>query len=91
MTSKKRAHAMVNLVKNPCQHAQYNKLFEDNSPVKSDEFMASFIKDNDIKNTTAKGKNIILLSTFIKFIHFSILYSLIEDRIIIISFFSFLF
>ncbi|XP_047143996.1 uncharacterized protein LOC105844486 isoform X2 [Hydra vulgaris] len=54
MTSKKRAHAMVNLVKNPCQHAQYNKLFEDNSPVKSDEFMASFIKDNDIKNTTAK-------------------------------------
>lgn len=88
MTSKKRAHAMVNLVKNPSQPAQYNKLFEDNPPVKSDEFMTSFIKDNDIKNTTVKGKNIILLSTLIKFIHFSIiLYSLIEDRIPINNFF----
>lgn len=91
MTSKKQTHAMVDLVKKTSQPAQYNILFEDNPPVKSDEFMASFIKDNDIKNTTAKGENIILLSTIIKFIHFSILYSLIEDGKIIISFFSFLF
>lgn len=81
MMSKKRAHAMVDLVKNPSQPAHYNTLFEDNPPVKSDEFMASFIKDNDIKNNTAKGKNIISLSTLIKFIHFSILYSLIEEEL----------
>lgn len=47
---------MVDLVKNPSQPVQYNILFEDNPPVKSDEFMASSIIVNDIKNTTAKGK-----------------------------------
>ena len=61
--SRKRAHAKVNLVKNSSQPAQY--ILEDDYPLKSDEFMASSSKFNDTKNTTAEGKNVIVLSSLI--------------------------